>query len=209
MIGSSFVGLEVLTSLNLNNNKLTGEIPDYFLSENSEILCLVLHGNKLTGNIPPISSKIDLLDLSYNMLTSVPVFTFPQDSAIDIMFINDNPELSGTIPAYYTDLPKLRMLWIGGTKIHGEISYEFSQKLTWDYTKNLITIQSENLGSCAICQNDMDFTMDPRGLEYCGLSIETTVCDHTMHRDCLSKWRSMCKEKRVVSTCPMCRQVIT
>lgn len=76
-----------LTSLNLNNNKLSGELPPATFANNKLLVSIDISTNKLSGAFPSIDlPKLTTLSLSVNEFTSVGILTCPSlttFSAID------------------------------------------------------------------------------------------------------------------------------
>lgn len=88
-----------VTSINLSNNNLTGEIPDIFVELRGlgildDLEYLNLSNNKITGRIPQSLTnhrKLTYLDLSFNLL-------------------------EGDIPAHIGAFTELRTLWLSGNR---------------------------------------------------------------------------------------------
>ena len=57
-IGGQFSNASNLEALMLNNNRMTGSIPDNFVLENGALTTLQLSGNKLIGTIPSSLSTL-------------------------------------------------------------------------------------------------------------------------------------------------------
>ena len=100
MIPAGISGLDALTSLQLHNNMLTGEIPD--LGDLDNLERLVLNDNMLSGSIP--ASLGDMAKLDY-------------------LYLHRN-ELSGSIPAELGNATDLRRIWLHGNMLSGEIPSE-------------------------------------------------------------------------------------
>ncbi len=87
----------LVTSLKLNLNNLTGDIPAA-LGNLTNLESLVLVGNSLTGAIPPQLgnlTSLEVLNLSFN-------------------------QLSGSIPAALGNLTNLKQLWLFKNQLSGE-----------------------------------------------------------------------------------------
>ncbi len=110
--------LSALNSLRLNNNQLTGSIPDFSNLPNLEFLSL--HVNQLTGNIPNFSnlSNLEFLDLSSNQLSgNIP--NFSNLPALNNLSLGYN-QLSGNIPDF-SNLPALQTLFLPSNQLSGNI----------------------------------------------------------------------------------------
>ncbi|WP_420456867.1 choice-of-anchor D domain-containing protein [Rubrivirga sp.] len=108
--------------LNLNNNGLSGPIPDA-LGNLSELGLLWLYGNALTGPIPDVLgnlSTLALLDLSENALTGPVPASFGNLSELSHLGLGGN-KLSGSIPSALGNLSALRRLILANNELSGTI----------------------------------------------------------------------------------------
>lgn len=99
--------LSQLTDLSLNNNHLTGDIPDSF-QQLVGLINLDLSGNNLTGPLPPSMgnlSSLTTLHLQDNKLTGT--LDVLQNLPLTDLNIEDN-QFSGPIPPRLLTIPKFR-----------------------------------------------------------------------------------------------------
>jgi len=117
--------LDVVTSLNLINNKLNGPIPPE-LEDLSFLVYLRLHDNQLTGNIPPQLENIPLLRelwLNDNLLTGSIPPELGNISKLQHLILGHN-QLTGSIPPELGDLSNLIYLVLGFNDLSGTIPPE-------------------------------------------------------------------------------------
>ncbi|PRP85743.1 putative leucine-rich repeat receptor-like protein kinase [Planoprotostelium fungivorum] len=138
----SDLGLLPLETLNLGDNRLTGQIPSSFVNL-TELNTLVLSDNSLSGDIPPwvfnlpsLTSldlsfnsfsgliplppsfvTLDSLDLSKNKLSGTISQELSDRYAVNQLNLEYN-QLSGTLPYFYYDMEQLKL---GGNAFSGEI----------------------------------------------------------------------------------------
>ncbi len=100
--------------INLQNNKLEGQLPDLDLPD---ISILYLAGNSLTGELPNfIMPNLKIMYLTGNNITGdLPDFDMP---LLEILELSGN-KLSGEIPNF--NLPKLKLLNLNYNKLTGNI----------------------------------------------------------------------------------------
>lgn len=110
--------LEMLRSLKLGNNSLSGQVPDF--SKLPSLLKLNLSNNNLIGQIPDFGHlpNLEELDLSNNRLLGV-VPDFSQLKKLEELDLNDNI-FSGLIPDFQ-NLPELRELDLSLNYLTGAI----------------------------------------------------------------------------------------
>ncbi len=121
-VGNNLVGqiplklnnLTQLTSLILNNNKLTGSIPDINLPN---LVVFALSSNQLSGNVPNFNlPKLQTLNLYNNQLTG----TIPNFNLINLQIVAlSKNKLTGTIPNF--NLPNLKELLLYENQLSGTI----------------------------------------------------------------------------------------
>ncbi len=107
-----------LTVLNLQDNQLTGSIPD--LSALTRLRWFFLDTNQLTGSIPALSALTSLtqLDLSDNQLRgSIPALSTL--TSLGYLALNDN-QLTGSIPAL-SALTRLTELYLADNQLTGPL----------------------------------------------------------------------------------------
>lgn len=141
--GVTMVGDRV-TSLNLANNNLTGEIPDVFVSRTNiltDLVYLNLSGNNISGRLPQSITnlrKLQYLDLSKNLLTGEVVQQFGTLTDLRTLWLSnnrftnvhsaianlkllenlllDNNQIT-TLPTQITTLSNLKKLGLGGNQL--------------------------------------------------------------------------------------------
>lgn len=113
----NFSGMPKLTYLAISNNGLTGSIPNF--SSLPQLTYLVLETNALGGNLPDLSGTPLLTDLGLgnNQLTGpLPDFNLPQ---LEVLSVWKN-QLSGNLPNF-SHLNQLRNLQLGNNQLSGTI----------------------------------------------------------------------------------------
>ncbi|KAG4101490.1 L domain-like protein [Neocallimastix lanati (nom. inval.)] len=114
-------GLTKLTTLALNNNELEGAIP---INIATDLTKLILNNNKLTGTIPAEIgklTKLQTINLGSNQLEGeIPENILTISSSLHELSLNDN-KLSGSIPENIGSLINLRILNLGGNGLTGTI----------------------------------------------------------------------------------------
>ncbi|GAU46647.1 hypothetical protein TSUD_246740, partial [Trifolium subterraneum] len=142
-IPSQLSGLRNLLHLQLDNNNFGGNsIPDSY-SNMSKLLKLSLRNCNLTGPIPDLSRipHLGYLDLSFNQLSeSIPTKLSENITTIDL----SNNKLNGTIPSYFSDLPRLQKLSISNNELSGDVPSSIWQNTTLNGTEKLFLDMQNN-----------------------------------------------------------------
>jgi len=114
--------LQLLETLRLNGNSLSGTIPDA-LTNCSKLIKLDLHKNQLSGTIPrqiDSLSNLEYLDLAHNNLTGTIPPTLPNLTNLHLFSIQAN-QLEGSIPHGIWQSSNLTALGLGSNSLSGEI----------------------------------------------------------------------------------------
>lgn len=146
-----FAPSSTLTSLEVGNNQLTGQLPDNIDELLPSMKLFDLSNNKLTGTIPHSFGNIeplDFFDISANnfvgtipaslghlkhlqglflndnkLIGTIPPSLTRSDGALIQLFLEKN-FLSGTVPIGLADLPNLKDLYIDENKFTGSLPQE-------------------------------------------------------------------------------------
>lgn len=124
-------GLKTLSSLTLQGNRITGEIPKEF-GNLSSLVSLDLENNQLTGQIP--SSLGNLKKLQFLML-------------------NQN-KLQGSIPESIANLPNLIDLRVASNNLSGQIPDNLFQVAKYNFSGNDLNCGVSFLHPCASNNNN-------------------------------------------------------
>jgi Leucine-rich repeat (LRR) protein len=134
--------LNALTSLDLSDNILTGDIPlDIF--NLSSLTNLRLANNKLTGGLSPLVSKLPqlvALDLSLNVLSGPLPLMLGALPFLSFLDLHSN-SFNGTIPVF-TNPGRLRHLDLSSNQLSGEVPWAFdklSELVFFNLSSNLLT----------------------------------------------------------------------
>jgi len=114
--------------LELDRNKLTGEIPTE-LGGLASLKSLSLQRNKLTGRIPAELgglANLESLDLEFNELTGEIPTEFGGFASLESLDLGSN-QLTGEIPAELAELASLERLDLGSNQLTGGIPAEFAE----------------------------------------------------------------------------------
>jgi len=147
-----FTGIPELRTLQLEQNQLTGSIPDF--SNLPELLVLYCHENLLTGSIPDFTGipEIDELNCRDNQLVgSIPPFSIANSL---IVFAGDSNQLTGVLPDF-NSLPDLLAFSCANNQIEGDIS-----DLTVLFNVNYFDVSRNQLEGCypsGFCDSDFFF----------------------------------------------------
>ncbi|XP_020976785.1 probable leucine-rich repeat receptor-like protein kinase At5g49770 [Arachis ipaensis] len=113
----------------LDNNRLTGEIPDT-IGIVQNLTLMIFCNNKLEGPLPNITgmSSLKYLDLSNNAFVSTDFFTMAFDYE---EFNNIEANLSGQIPADFFSLPSLQHMVLSENHLNRTLNLvpNYSKKL--------------------------------------------------------------------------------
>ena len=122
-----------VTQLSLNNNQLSGSIPD--LSSLTNLTDLLLNNNQLNGSIPTqLGSLTNLRDLqlSYNQLSgSIPYQLGNLTNLTDLQLIGNH--LSGSIPYQLGSLTNLQYLFLQINQLSGSIPSQLGNLTNLQY----------------------------------------------------------------------------
>ena len=134
-----------VTALNLAENNLTGDLPDY-LASLTELTELSLHRNNLSGPIPTQLTQFERLEhfhLSRNNLTDEIPAGLGRMKNLSRLHLNNN-EFTGAVPASLGNLSNLASLLLyGNTGLSGDLP----QSLTT--LSNVWRIHFQDTGLCA------------------------------------------------------------
>lgn len=127
--------LNYIESLRLNNNDISGDIPEYiFRFRNMKLLWL---GNnaKLTGSIPTsISDMSKLVNLSIvntEISGSIPTELAELENLTSVQLSGN--KLTGTIPAEFGANRYLNTLMLNGNYLEGAVPAELKSNINWYY----------------------------------------------------------------------------
>ncbi|BAT88210.1 hypothetical protein LR48_Vigan09g139400 [Vigna angularis] len=135
-----------LLIIQLDNNNFEGNsIPDTY-GNMSKLLKMSLRNCSLTGPVPDLSRIPHLLylDLSFNQLNeSIPANRLSENiTTIDL----SNNHLTGNIPSYFVDLPRLQKLSLANNSLNGSVSSSIWTNKTSNGTENfLLDLQNNSL----------------------------------------------------------------
>ncbi|XP_039119426.1 receptor-like protein Cf-9 [Dioscorea cayenensis subsp. rotundata] len=118
---NSLLKLKSLTSLKLAGCNFSEPIPRSIWNL-SELVNLNLADNHLFGDLPPMpaSSKISILDLSYNNVTGLISSTLSSARQLVSLDLAGN-SLIGSIPMSLFTLPQLEKLYLADNKLSGQL----------------------------------------------------------------------------------------
>ncbi len=140
-IPDTLSSLALLDKLYLYNNKLSGQIP-HSMSKLKKMKYFALYNNALSGTLPSFLSDMqDLLWLNIwgnDFSGSIPE-NWKMLSKLEVLSIDNNPNLMGTIPEWIGDLTNLTYFGVSGTKIGGEVPDSF---------RNLTNLQWIDFDEC-------------------------------------------------------------
>jgi Leucine-rich repeat (LRR) protein len=138
-INTSLDNMVNLQSLYLNNNRLSGSIPNFTLPN---LQFFVLSGNQLSGTMPNFNlPSLKMIDHDNNQLSgSIPNLNLP-----NLFYFNlNNNRLSGTIPNF--NLPRLQHLILPNNQLNGTIpNFNLPILIALDLSINQLTGTLPNL----------------------------------------------------------------
>ncbi|VAI68868.1 unnamed protein product [Triticum turgidum subsp. durum] len=122
-ICGSLVGLQSLSMVDLQYNRLTGSIPVFFANFSS-LNVLQLSYNNLEGRVPPVifqHKKLVTIDLHHNpnILGNLPNFS-TDSNQLENLFVGDT-NFSGTVPNSISNLKHLKKLGLDALGFTGEL----------------------------------------------------------------------------------------
>eukprot|EP00981_Chlorochromonas_danica_P013638 scaffold6591_cov328-Ochromonas_danica.AAC.12 len=138
-----FTNLTRLTSLNLRNNQLMGNLPE-FSKNNAQLAIIDLGVNSFSGTLPcslSLPGSLSALFLDYNRLTgSIPMSFGNLSSILTGLHLNDN-NLNGELPSSLQYLKQLNEFSVANNiDLGGTIPAEFSR---------LVSLQALLLSYCS------------------------------------------------------------
>ncbi|KAK7333100.1 hypothetical protein VNO80_29863 [Phaseolus coccineus] len=135
-----------LLIIQLDNNNFGGNsIPDTYANM-SKLLKMSLRNCSLRGPVPDLSRipRLLYLDLSFNLLNeSIPSNKLSENiTTIDL----SNNHLTGNIPSYFDDLPRLQKLSLANNSLNGNVSSSIWLNKTSNGSENfLLELQNNSL----------------------------------------------------------------
>jgi len=118
-------------SLNLSNNRLTGQLSSNLINL-TNLKHLDLSSNQIFGSIPPELSKLEgliSLSLGNNEFFGAIPSELGKMTNLETLNLSDNG-LNGLIPPELDNLLNLRILNLGGNQLSGSISPDFGQLIS-------------------------------------------------------------------------------
>lgn len=152
-----FRGLSLLDALVLNNNLLSGTIPERLLLNNprlgvfnvgwnnltgtlplmlggmEQLSYLELHHNRFSGTIPESignASRLQLIDVSSNQLRGTVPSTLYSLTRLDTLALGNNTNVTGAIDTRLGQMTTLARIYVGDTHMFGTIPDEIYTRLT-------------------------------------------------------------------------------
>jgi hypothetical protein len=192
---AEIAGLNYLDALALQNNALSGGIPD--LTAVTQIRVLDLFSNNLSGTIPSQLSQLSQLEyltLDHNQFTGpIPVELGQLTKLVDLTL--DNNQLSGPIPAQLGSLTQLGDLWLDNNQLNGSISPALGQMvklhgLGIDHNQftGPLPLVLMNLDELLVLHFDITSNCVPGNLDF--LTWYSSIPDRTSGTN-ICDWRSL------------------
>ena len=156
-------------SISIPSQNISGSLPDD-LSSLSQLTTISLQNNRLSGSIPSFANLklLQEIHLDSNNFSSVPHGAFSGLNRLQILSIDDNPHLNPwTFPAELSDSTILVEFYAKNTNLIGSIPDVF------DFLKSLQTLRLSNNNLTGLIPNSLQKTkMENLWLEnqYIGLS---------------------------------------
>ncbi|GLJ16878.1 hypothetical protein SUGI_0291140 [Cryptomeria japonica] len=162
---TALTNCSLLEFITLSGNHLTGVMPSSVGQLSTKLTELDLDGNKITGEISPYIgnlTNLTLLSLQQNLLTGVIPSKVSQLQSLEQLYIASN-KLEGTIPSEIGKLKTLGALDLEENKLSGSIpdSLAHLQQLRYLYLNNnqLSGIIPPSLGECLKLEDlDLDLS---------------------------------------------------
>ncbi|XP_042495106.1 probable leucine-rich repeat receptor-like protein kinase At1g35710 [Macadamia integrifolia] len=124
----NFSSFQFLVHLDLNNNGLSGTIPDN-IGMLSKLKSLYLSGNKLSGKLPSSLANLTRLlelDISYNEISGeIDGYLFTNWTSLNILSLSGNT-INGSIPPTVGNLKSLYRLDLSNNELNGSIPMEIA-----------------------------------------------------------------------------------
>ena len=117
--------LSKLEILNLGGNKFAGAVPTE-LNALPALYLVSFFSNQLTGAVPTFAATTNLAELvlSHNDFTGdLPASIF-RNKGLEALVVNNNPQLTWTIPPEVGELRDLQYFWAANTSLSGSIPSE-------------------------------------------------------------------------------------
>ncbi|EXB59774.1 putative LRR receptor-like serine/threonine-protein kinase [Morus notabilis] len=131
-----------LEALDLSENYFVGTLPDD-IDKLAKLQRLVLGGNNFTGDIPPVIGKLQelkVLALGSNLFNgSLAPEIGDLSNLEDLRLANNGLLVRSELPSNYTQLRKLKILWVFNSNLIGEIPQSIGdmEALEWvDLSRN-------------------------------------------------------------------------
>lgn len=120
--GVSLNSIGCVEHINLNNNNVTGQLPEE-LGELSSLKSLEFFNNNLSGPIPVSLGNLALLEVlklsSNNLSGSIPS-SFGNLTSVHTLFLSSN-QLDGAIPSSIGDMASLKVLYVQSNNFSGSL----------------------------------------------------------------------------------------
>ncbi len=124
-----------VVSIDLSNNNLVGTLPSR-IGKLSALENFVAWGNQLRGELPPELgdlSNLVSLDLGLNQFYGELPSALGNLSMLESLFIGSGSQLTGSIPASFGQLTKLKILALDGNQLSGYIPAELGELTLLNY----------------------------------------------------------------------------
>ncbi|XP_031499498.2 receptor-like protein 7 [Nymphaea colorata] len=144
-IPTSLCNFTMLLSLDLSNNKLSGQIPDCLF--HMDLVEVKLQNNQLQGQIPEFDcqtrTELKTLDLSANRFVGYIPTSLGNCKNLEFINLGYN-KLSGEFPSWIAKLPQLKIFVLKSNSLNGAINFTvdknmFQELLVLDISTNQFT----------------------------------------------------------------------